>query len=139
VGFQASRPGSLRHPSSDNVMSSNFWKDRFKKHRRSECQGRRDIIGFAGLWSPWKNSKTDQSEDTFSVFTTYPNAKMKRIHDRQPVILEPRDYEEGFHRQNGHLCIYSEYFPPRKPSCTWVNPVSVEPPCEPPGQGCLFG
>jgi len=43
------------------------------------------------LWSkdvsPWKNPKTDQWEDTFSVFTTDPNPNMQPIHDRQPVVL----------------------------------------------------
>jgi putative SOS response-associated peptidase YedK len=101
---------------SDNVLTSNFWKERFMKHRcivpasafiewQDVPKGQkkpkfeitvpgRTIIGFAGLWSPWKNPKTEKWEDTFSVFTTDPNTKMQPFHDRQPVVLEPRDYEE---------------------------------------------
>jgi putative SOS response-associated peptidase YedK len=30
--------------------------------------------------------------DTFAVITTDPNAKMTKIHTRQPVMLEPREY-----------------------------------------------
>jgi putative SOS response-associated peptidase YedK len=49
----------------------------------------------AGLWGPWKNPKTGQSEDTFAIITDDPNSKMSEIHDRQAIILEPREY--AFH------------------------------------------
>jgi putative SOS response-associated peptidase YedK len=48
----------------------------------------------AGLRGSWKNPKTGQWEDTFAIITDDPNTKMKEIHDRQAVILEPREYEE---------------------------------------------
>jgi hypothetical protein len=99
----------------------------------------RDIIGFAGVWSPWKNPKTDQWEDTFSVFTTDPNAKMKPIHDRQPVILEPRDYEEWLaptERPPVHLL---RVLPEEEIELHLVNPAFIEPPCVMPTQGGLFG
>jgi putative SOS response-associated peptidase YedK len=48
----------------------------------------------AGLWGPWQNPKTGQWEDTFAIITTDPNNKMAEIHNRQPVILEPREYAE---------------------------------------------
>jgi putative SOS response-associated peptidase YedK len=48
----------------------------------------------AGLWAPWKNPKTAQWEQTFAVITSDPNGKMSEIHNRQPVILEPREYAE---------------------------------------------
>jgi putative SOS response-associated peptidase YedK len=54
----------------------------------------KNTFGMAGVWSPWLNPKTDQWEDTFAVITTDPNGKMSQIHDRQPVILEPKEYEE---------------------------------------------
>lgn len=55
--------------------------------------GRRPFA-MAGLWSPWKNPKTDAWEPTFAILTGEANAVMRPIHDRQPTILEPRDYEE---------------------------------------------
>jgi putative SOS response-associated peptidase YedK len=101
---------------SDSVLTSKFWKERFIEYRcivpasafiewQDAPKGQkkpkykisvpgRGVIGFAGLWSPWKNPKTEKWEDTLSVFTTDPNSKMKPFHDGQPVILEPRDYEE---------------------------------------------
>ena len=82
---------------SEGIEGSKFWKDSFEERRivpasafiewQQVPKGQkkpkyeigvsgRDIIGFAGLWAPWKNQKTEQWEDTFSVFTTDPNAKM---------------------------------------------------------------
>jgi len=67
--------------------------------------GRRPFA-MAGLWSPWKNPKTDAWEPTFAILTGEANAVMRPIHDRQPTILEPRDYEEylsGSNRPPTHL------------------------------------
>ena len=68
-------------------------------------RGRRPF-GMAGLWSPWKNPKTDAWEPTFAILTGEANAVMQPVHDRQPTILEPRDYEEylsGSDRPPTHL------------------------------------
>ena len=53
-----------------------------------------NVLGMAGIWGPWQNPKTGQWEDTFAIITTDPNRKMSEIHNRQPVILEPREYAE---------------------------------------------
>ena len=100
---------------SEGVTSANFWKDRFASTRcivpassyfewpdcdtkpkpkyEIEVSGR-EYFAIAGVWAPWKNPKTDQWENTFSTFTSEPNALIEKIHIRQPVILEPRDFEE---------------------------------------------
>ena len=54
----------------------------------------REYLGIAGVWAPWKNPKTDQWEKTFSTFTSEPNALIEKIHIRQPIILEPNEFEE---------------------------------------------
>jgi putative SOS response-associated peptidase YedK len=54
----------------------------------------RHVFGMAGLWGAWKNPKTGQWEDTFAIITDDPNTKMSEIHDRQAVILDPREYAE---------------------------------------------
>lgn len=46
---------------------------------------------FAGLWERWK-PKEGQALETFTILTTDPNEVAKKIHDRMPVILDPRDY-----------------------------------------------
>jgi putative SOS response-associated peptidase YedK len=47
---------------------------------------------FAGLWERWKSGQGEPIE-SFTIITTDPNELMEPIHDRMPVILEPRDYD----------------------------------------------
>lgn len=46
---------------------------------------------FAGLWERWK-PKEGQPLETFTILTTDPNTLAEKVHNRMPVILEPRDY-----------------------------------------------
>ena len=80
------------------VPASSFfeWRKTAKEPRpkyKLSVKGR-PVFGMAGVWSPWMNPKTGQWEDTFSILTSDANGKMGEIHDRQPVILEPREYGE---------------------------------------------
>lgn len=99
---------------SDTAATSKFWRKKLEENRCIvpassffEWQGEKGhktkyevlvpghkFFGMAGLWAPWKNPKTEKWEDTFSIFTSDPNGVMVPIHDRQPVILEPHEFEE---------------------------------------------
>lgn len=46
---------------------------------------------FAGLWERWK-PKEGEPLETFTILTTDPNELAEPVHDRMPVILEPKDY-----------------------------------------------
>jgi putative SOS response-associated peptidase YedK len=46
---------------------------------------------FAGLWERWQ-PKEGPALETFTILTTDPNELMEPIHNRMPVILDPRDY-----------------------------------------------
>ena len=46
---------------------------------------------FAGLWERWL-PKEGEALETFTIVTTDPNELMEPLHNRMPVILEPRDY-----------------------------------------------
>jgi putative SOS response-associated peptidase YedK len=48
---------------------------------------------FAGLWEGWRDPKTRERLETFTVITTDANELIEPMHNRMPVILEPKDYE----------------------------------------------
>lgn len=100
---------------SEDITAANFWKDSLSKRRcivpadsfyewEKVKNGKkpkfefsipdREPFGMAGVWSSWKNPKTGQREPTFAILTGEANSVMRPVHDRQPTILEPRDYEE---------------------------------------------
>lgn len=100
---------------SEDIATVNFWKASIRKRRCivpadsfyewPKAKGRkkqkyeftlpgREPFGMAGVWSEWKNSKTGERELAFAILTEEANGVMRPIHDRQPAILEPRDYRE---------------------------------------------
>ena len=50
------------------------------------------VFALAGLWEAWLGADGSEIETT-AVLTTQPNRDMAPIHDRMPVILDPRDFE----------------------------------------------
>ncbi len=49
-------------------------------------------FAFAGLWEHWEDA-TGEEIESCSLLTTEPNELMSTIHNRMPVILEPKDYD----------------------------------------------
>jgi putative SOS response-associated peptidase YedK len=96
----------------------------------------REVLGFAGLWATWKNPKTEQWEDTFTIITSDPDGKMSKIHDRQPVILEPREYSEWLAYSERPPLHLLRILPDEDMVMDAVKP--EKPIAEPPQQG-LFG
>lgn len=52
-------------------------------------------FAFAGLWEYWKPKDAGDERGilSFTVLTTTANELMAKIHDRMPVIIDPRDYD----------------------------------------------
>lgn len=50
-------------------------------------------FAFAGLWEHWKEQETGEEIESCTIITTEPNDLMKTVHNRMPVILEPKDYD----------------------------------------------
>ena len=49
------------------------------------------LLAFAGLWDDWKKPDGERLT-TFTVLTCAPNALVRSVHDRMPVILRHDDY-----------------------------------------------
>jgi len=50
-------------------------------------------FALAGLWETWQpKDSPDARLETFTILTTDPNQLMEPIHNRMPVILDPKDY-----------------------------------------------
>ena len=47
-------------------------------------------FAMAGLWACWRGG--DDPIETFTILTTAPNATVKPIHNRMPVIVSPENY-----------------------------------------------
>jgi putative SOS response-associated peptidase YedK len=69
------------------------WKrlDKKTKHPFAIALRSGEPCAFAGLWERWLPKEGDPLE-SFTILTTDPNELMEPIHNRMPVILEPRDY-----------------------------------------------
>ena len=52
----------------------------------------RKPFAIAGLWDVW-NSPEGDSLRTCTIITTEPNELMSTLHNRMPVILDPKDYD----------------------------------------------
>lgn len=52
----------------------------------------RRTIAFAGIWERWK-SPEGLWVITFSILTTAANEVVAPLHDRMPVVLDPRDFD----------------------------------------------
>ena len=51
-------------------------------------------ITIAGLWSNWKDNATGEDLKSCTMVITEPNKFAAEFHDRMPVILEAKDFEQ---------------------------------------------
>jgi len=115
---------------SEGIATANFWKDMFatnrcivpasyslngKTPRRDRNRNTRskfsiaEFFGIAGVWAEWKKSETQKWEKTFATFTSEPNGIMRELHDRQPVILDPKDFQEWLSPSETLACSFAPH------------------------------
>lgn len=54
----------------------------------------KEVFGFAGLWEEWLERETGEQIETCTIITTEANQVLEPIHERMPVILQSKDYDE---------------------------------------------
>lgn len=54
----------------------------------------KEVFGFAGLWEEWLDKETGEQIETCTIITTEANEVLEPIHDRMPVILKSKDYDQ---------------------------------------------
>lgn len=55
-------------------------------------------MGFAGIWSTWKNPETTELVRTCAIVTTKAKGAVSRIHERMPVALDPNTWNAWLDR-----------------------------------------
>lgn len=68
----------------DNSGSKRPFAIRLKKEK---------IMSLAGIWEHWESKDGKESVNSFAIITTKANSLMEKIHNRMPVILDPK-FEE---------------------------------------------
>jgi putative SOS response-associated peptidase YedK len=70
------------------------WQKLDAKHKQpyAIALATREPYGLAGLWERWKDPKTQEWLETFSIITTDANQVVAPLHNRMPVIIERKDY-----------------------------------------------
>jgi putative SOS response-associated peptidase YedK len=48
-------------------------------------------LALAGIWERWRGPG-DEIERTFAIITTRPNAEMAELHNRMPLVIDPKDW-----------------------------------------------
>jgi putative SOS response-associated peptidase YedK len=71
------------------------WQKLDAKTKQPFAIGMKDSspYAFAGLWDRWRDPATKEPLETFTVITTDPNELVEPLHNRMPVILQPKDYD----------------------------------------------
>ncbi len=54
----------------------------------------KEVFGFAGLWEEWLDKASGELVETCTIITTEANRVLEPVHDRMPVILKSKDYEQ---------------------------------------------
>lgn len=80
------------------VLADGFYEWRAVAGRKTPLYIHRpggEPFAFAGLWERWIPPEPPDSDPLLSctIVTTASNALIRPLHDRMPVIVEPRDYE----------------------------------------------
>jgi putative SOS response-associated peptidase YedK len=85
-------------------------------------------LAFAGLWEVWKNPNSSDAEEVHSctIITGEANEKIRKVHDRMPVILPPKAWDTWLDPQQHDLDVLGRLLVPAPASLLDLHPVSTE-------------
>jgi len=78
------------------IMADGFyeWARKGKTRQPFHIANRdKSPFGFAGLWERWNPPQGGDPVESCTIITTSANTVVGELHDRMPVVLEPRDYD----------------------------------------------
>lgn len=78
------------------VMADGFyeWQHKVQPRQPFHIVNRdKSPFGFAGLWDRWQPPDGGEPVESCTIITTAANEVVGALHDRMPVILDPRDYD----------------------------------------------
>ena len=58
-------------------------------------------LTIAGLWDEWKNTETGEPLKSCTMIITDANELAGKIHDRMPVLLQPKDFDRWLVGKDG--------------------------------------
>ena len=79
---------------------------------------------FAGLWESW-NKDGSGPRETCTILTTHANAMMGMLHDRMPVIIEPKDFDRWLNTEAKESAGLTDLFHPAPDDYLEAWPVST--------------
>lgn len=82
------------------------------------------LFAFAGLWERWRNPAGEFIE-TCTILTTKPNSLVADVHDRMPVILNPRNYDLWLDPGMTDVTVVGDSLKPFDPRLMTKYPVST--------------
>ena len=85
-----------------------------------------DPLAFAGLYERWSDAENHREIHTCTIITTTPNRTMAEIHDRMPVLLAPKHWDEWLDSDNADTESLSELLIPAPDALLIAYPVSEQ-------------
>jgi len=85
----------------------------------------KDVFGFAGLWSEWTDKESGEVIETCTIITTEANKVLEPVHDRMPVILKEKDYDDWLDEKEDNTDYLQKFLVPFPASAMKSHPVST--------------
>lgn len=84
-----------------------------------------ETFAFAGLWEHWEKGEGEPIESC-TILTTEANELMRPIHDRMPVILEAKNYEQWLDPEAKKIELLQSFLQPYPSEEMSAYPVSTK-------------